>query len=47
MIYEAKEFTLKNGLKVTLKSPEISDAPKLLDSIIKTSATTDYITSLP
>ena len=47
MIYSAKEFTLKNGLKVILKSPGISDAPKLLDSIIKTSATTDYITSLP
>ena len=47
MIYQAKEFTLKNGLKVVIKSPEVSDAPKLLESIIKTSATTDYITSLP
>ena len=47
MIYQAKEFTLKNGIKVTLKSPSVSDAPKLLDCIIKVSATTDYITSLP
>ena len=46
MIYETKEFTLKNGLKVILKSPEVSDAPKLLNSIIKVSETTDYITSL-
>ena len=47
MIYEAKEFTLKNGLKVTLKSPEISDAFKMIDCIIDISRTTDYITSLP
>ena len=47
MIYEAKEFTLKNGLKVTLKSPEISDALNLLNSIIEVSRTSDYITSLP
>lgn len=47
MIYEAKEFTLKNGLKVLIKTPEISDARKLLDSIINVSATSDFITSLP
>lgn len=47
MIYEAKEFTLKNGLKVVIKTPEISDARNLLDSIINVSATSDYITSLP
>ena len=47
MIYQAKEFTLKNGLKVVFRTPEISDAPRLLDAIIKVSATTDYITSLP
>ncbi len=47
MIYDAKEFTLKNGLKVTLKSPEISDALNLLNSIIEVSRTSDYITSLP
>ena len=33
MIYQAKEFTLKNGLKVVIKTPEISDARNLLDSI--------------
>ena len=47
MIYAAKEFTLKNGLKVTLKTPEISDALNLLNSIIEVSRTSDYITSLP
>ncbi|MBO6261623.1 MAG: hypothetical protein J6N95_03355 [Bacilli bacterium] len=47
MIYKAKEFTLKNGIKVTLKSPEISDALNLLNSIIEVSRTSDYITSLP
>lgn len=47
MIFEAKEYTLKNGQKVILKSPEISDAPKMIDCIIDVSRTTDYITSLP
>lgn len=47
MIYAAKEFTLKNGLKVVIKTPEISDARNLLDSIINVSATSDFITSLP
>lgn len=47
MIYKAKEFTLKNGQKVILKSPEISDAYQMIDCIIDVSRTTDYITSLP
>ena len=47
MIYQAKEFTLKNGLKVILKSPEISDAPKMVDCIIEVTKTTDYLNGLP
>lgn len=47
MIYQAKEFTLKNGLKVVVKTPEKSDARGLLQNIIDISATTDFITSLP
>ena len=47
MIYEAKEFTLKNGLKVILKSPEISDAPKMINCIMKASETSDFLTSIP
>ncbi len=43
MIYKAKEFTLKNGIKVTLKSPEISDAQKMIDCIIDITRTTDYM----
>lgn len=47
MIYKAQEFTLKNGLKVTLKSPEVSDAQKLLNFIVSVASITDYILSTP
>ena len=47
MIYEAHEFTLKNGLKVTIKSPEVSDALKLLDNIVNVSKSTNYLLSEP
>lgn len=47
MIYAAKEFTLKNGLKVTVKSPEVSDALKVLNHITKVSKTTHYLLSEP
>ena len=47
MFYKAKEFTLKNGLKVTLKSPEVVDATKLLNAIIETARHTDFILSTP
>ena len=47
MIYQAKDFFLKDGTKVTLKTPEISDAQKLLDNIIEISASTDYLLSTP
>ena len=47
MIYPAHEFTLKNGLKVLIKSPEIGDALKLLDNIVNVSKTTHYLLSEP
>ena len=47
MIYAAKDFTLRNGLKVTLKSPDISDAEGLLDQIIETAKATNYLLSDP
>ena len=45
MIYKAKEFILKDGSKVTFKSPSESDAPNLLDSIVKCATSTDYLLS--
>lgn len=47
MIYEAKEFTLKNGLKVTLKSPEVSEATMLLNAIIDVAGHTNFILAMP
>ena len=47
MIYKEKEFTLKNGIKVILKSPEISDAQKMVDCIIDITRTTDYMNGIP
>ena len=47
MIYQAKEFTLMNGLKVVLKTPEISDAKKILNQIITVAKSTDYLLSTP
>ena len=47
MFYSVKEFTLKDGSKVVLKSPELSDAKMLLDQIIKATSQTDYLLSTP
>ena len=47
MIYEAHEFSLKDGTKVIIKSPAISDGPKLLANIIAISASTDFLLSVP
>lgn len=46
MIYQRKEFVLKNGTKLILKSPEQSDA-KMLNQIVKTTSQTDYLLSTP
>ena len=47
MIYQAKEFTLKNGLKVIVKSPEVSDALNLLTSVTKVAESTPFLLSEP
>ena len=47
MIYSPKEFTLKNGLKVVFRSPEVEDAEKVLDQIISVAGTTDFLLSTP
>ena len=47
MIYEAKEFVLKDGTTVVLKTPEIGDASKLLHNIIAVASSTDYLLSVP
>ena len=47
MIYRKKEFVLKDGTKLILKSPEVSDAKMLLDQIVKTTSQTDYLLSTP
>lgn len=47
MIYPAKEFVLKNGLKVIVKSPEVSDALNLLDSVVNVAKSTDFLLGEP
>ena len=47
MIYGPKEFILKDGRKVILKSPEISDAKKLLDDILIVSGQSNNLLSSP
>lgn len=45
MIYPKKEFVLKDGTKVVLKTPEVSDAKQLLDSITAVCNATNYLLS--
>ena len=45
MIYQRKEFVLKDGTKVVFKTPEVSDAKQLLDSITAVCDATDYLLS--
>ena len=47
MIQPAHEFILKNGLKVTVKSPDVSDAKKLLDNVTNVAASTPFLLSEP
>ena len=47
MIYEPKEFVLKNGLRVVLRSPEKEDAYNLIQQIISVTSSTDYLLSTP
>lgn len=47
MIYAPKEFTLKNGLKVVVRSPEKEDALDLIKQIISVAGSTDFLLSAP
>lgn len=47
MIYEAKEFTVKDGLKVVFKTPEKSEAKELLDFIRSIAGQTEFLLSSP
>ena len=47
MIYAPKEFTLKNGLKVVVRSPEKEDAFDLIKQIISVAGSTDFLLSAP
>ena len=47
MLYSPKEFILRDGTKILLKSPEVSDARMLLDNIIKIASSTNYLLSEP
>ena len=47
MIYGPKEFILKNGLKVILRSPEKEDAYKLIEQIMSVAGSTDFLLSVP
>ena len=45
MITQSKEYTLKNGLKVVVKTPEIEDAYKVVNHIINVAKSTHYLLS--
>ena len=47
MIFPRKEVVLKDGTKVVFKSPEVSDAKMLVNSIIKIAGSTDNLLSAP
>ena len=47
MIFEAKEITLKNGIRAILKTPEKTDARMLLDTVRAASGETDFLSRCP
>lgn len=47
MIVEPKEFVLKNGLKVVVKTPEVDDALNVLNNIIAVAKSTHFLLSEP
>lgn len=47
MIFEAKEITLKNGIKAILKTPETTDAKMFLDNILAASGETEFLSRYP
>ena len=47
MVYEPKEFLLKDGKKVIFKSPEPRDAKLMIDNIVAVASSTDNLLSAP
>ena len=47
MIIQPKEFVLKNGLKVVVKTPEVKDAYNVINHIIAVAKSTHYLLSEP
>ena len=47
MIVEPKEYVLKNGLKVVVKTPEIKDALNVINHIITVAKSTHFLLSEP
>ncbi len=43
MIFEEKKIILKNGINAILKTPEVSDAPELIDLMATVSGETDFL----
>lgn len=47
MLFPKEEFTGKNGIRYTLKSPESTDAEKMIDYLKATASETEYGLSYP
>ena len=47
MVFEKKEFKLKDGRKALLRSPSVDDAEDMLQFIIKASGETDFLMKFP
>lgn len=43
MIYEPKEFVVKDNLKITLKTPDVEDAQAVIDFFVKASGQTNVL----
>ncbi len=47
MIFEERKITLKNGIEAVFKTPELDDAEKMLDYIIKACGETEFLLRYP
>ena len=47
MVFEKKEFKLKDGRKALLRSPSVDDTEDMLQFIIKASGETDFLMKFP
>lgn len=47
MIFQEKCYILRDGRKISIKSPEVEDANMLLNHIVKVASSTDYLLSEP